>query len=390
MKIDVIGGGPSGLYFALLIRRHRPDWRVRVIEQNARDATFGFGVVLADTGLHRLQEADAESHDRLVAAMRFADRQVIVHREQPLTVRAPSKAGGAITRLALLDILGEIAQSRGVEIAHGQRLEANDVDALARGADLLVGADGANSVVRASDEAGFGSTRAPLSNRFAWYGTTQVFDSPALVFRCHKVGSREGSFVAHYYPYSDTMSTFVAECDARTWEALQLAGMSDDERLRLTEQVFAPELEGHPLISNNSAWKPFQVVRNRTTCSGNKVLLGDAHASAHPTIGSGSRIAIEDAISLAQALIQCEGRVADALPLHDGRRAPEKHKLIAASEKSYLWYEDFDRHMAAHEPHEFVYSYMTRTGRIDDARLAAQFPELMKAILERRAAAAAA
>jgi 2-polyprenyl-6-methoxyphenol hydroxylase-like FAD-dependent oxidoreductase len=384
MKIDVIGGGPSGLYLALLLRRQRPAWRVRVFEQNPRGATYGFGIVLADTGLQRLAEADPETHGLLLASMTFADRQRIVHREMPIDVKAPAPAG-ALSRVRLLEILAGVAESRGVEVLHRQRIAADDVERSVREADLVVGADGVNSVVRQADEAGFGTTRSSLTNRFAWYGTTKVFASPALVFRTH-LG---GSFIAHYYPYDGQMSTFVAECDARTWDALGLAAWSDDERRELAERIFAPELDGHGLLSNHSAWRPFQVLRNARTWSGNKVLIGDAHASAHPTIGSGTRIAIEDAISLAAMLVRHDGDVAAALRAHDETRGPEKHKLISASERSYLWYEDIDEHMRAFDPHEFVYRFMTRTGRIDDARLARQFPELMKVILERRQAAPA-
>jgi 2-polyprenyl-6-methoxyphenol hydroxylase-like FAD-dependent oxidoreductase len=320
MNIDIIGGGPSGLYLALLLRRHRPDWRVRVFEQNARGATFGFGVVLADSGLQRLFDADPETHDRLVAAMRFADRQIIVHRDTPIEVKSGKTSAGAITRIELLEILASVAEARGVRIEHLRRMEVRDVEAAVHDADLVVGADGVHSIVRRMDEAGFGTTSAPLCNRFAWYGTTKVFEHPALVFRRHG----QGCFVAHYYPYSARMSTFVAECDARTWEAEGLADMSDTERLALAERLFAKELEGHRLVSNHSGWKPFQVVRNARMVSGRKVLIGDAHASAHPTIGSGTRIAMEDAISLANALLGCDGNVAAALVRHEQARAPPK------------------------------------------------------------------
>lgn len=383
MNIDIIGGGPSGLYLSLLLRRRRPGWRLRVFEQNPRGATFGFGVVLADSGLHRLREADAPTHDRLVGAMRFADRQRIVHRESPIDVRAPRPAG-AITRIDLLEILTAAALERGVEIHHRQRITRDDVERSLREADLVVGADGVNSIVRQGDEAGFGTTKSSLGNRFAWYGTTKVFPSPALVFRPQGTGA----FVAHYYPYSDGMSTFVAECDARTWDEGGFGALDDAGRQARMEALFAPELEGHALISNHSSWKPFLVVRNARMHAGRKVLIGDAHASAHPTIGSGTRIAMEDAISLADALLASPD-IGEALAVHERTRGPEKAKLIGASERSYLWYEDFGRRMAALDPHEFVYSYMTRTGRIDDERLAAQFPELMKVIGERRRAAAA-
>jgi len=373
VKIAVIGGGPSGLFCATLIRKRRPDWPVVVLEQNRPDATFGFGVVLADTGLARLQAADPATIDRLVQKMVFSDRQAIVHQTDPILVKRPG-TGGAITRLDLLAILQESARASGVEVRFGARIEhPGELERHGLGdSDLVIGADGIHSVVRQAFAAEFGTTRSSLTNHFAWYGTERVFPHAALVFR--RVPG--GAAVAHYYPYCAARSTFVAEIDHGGWQHLGMEEMSDDERRRFFEATFAAELDGFPLISNNSNWRQFPVIRNRAWSAGRHVLLGDAHASAHFSIGSGTRIAMEDAGALAEALTAETGSVADRLERFAALRGPQKAKLIDASERSYLWYERMAEWLDRYTPKQFVYAFMTRTGRVDDARLAADFPEL--------------
>jgi 2-polyprenyl-6-methoxyphenol hydroxylase-like FAD-dependent oxidoreductase len=376
MKIAIVGGGPSGLYLAILLKRRRPALAVTVIEQNQPDSTFGFGVVLADSGLNRIEQADPEVYRQLIAAMTFNQRQTIRVKETPIELCHPAK-GGAIARIDLLHILQKQALHLGVDLRFGTRIEHPDqLHAQGVGdADVVVGADGINSVVRAAYAKEFGSTRSLLTNRFAWFGTRRVFERSALVFRQWQ----GGSFVAHYYPYCATGSTFVAECDESTWNGLGLEGMEAVERQRLIETVFAPELAGEPLISNNSNWRQFPVLRNERFSAGRHVLIGDAHTSAHFSIGSGTRIAMEDSIALADSLTQ----PGDATPLvrlarFEATRGPVKQKLLAASRKSYLWYEQFGEWMRRYTPHEFVYAFMTRTGRVGDERLARDYPQLVE------------
>lgn len=375
MKIVIVGGGPSGLYLGLLLKRGAPHWQVDVVEQNLPGATFGFGVVLADTGLLQLQDADAASYEALCAAMRYNDRQVIVQREQPIEVRLNVR-GGAIPRLTMLQILEEHAQAAGVRVHFGRRIESTDELAMLglTDADVVVGADGVNSVLRRQHADAFCTTQRSLTNHFAWYGTRRVFEAPALVFR-----KRDGGhFVAHYYAYSDTMSTFVAECDDATWLRLGLDRRSDDERQALFEDIFAAELAGEKLVSNKSIWRQFPVVRNAHWTHGHHVLIGDALASAHFSIGSGTRIAMTDSIALAKALLNCDGDAAAGLVAFERDHAPQKQKLIAASEQSYNWYERMADWMDQLSPEDFVYQFMTRTGRIDNERLQAEFPDLMR------------
>lgn len=377
MKVVIVGAGPSGLYLGLLLKRRAPDWQVDVIEQNQPDSTFGFGVVLADTGLLQLQEADEASYEALCGAMHYNDRQIIVQREVPIEVRLNVK-GGAIPRLRLLQILIAQAQGAGVRIHYGVRIQqTEDLGQLGLAdADVVVGADGVNSVVRRQYAVELGTTQSTLTNHFSWYGTKRVFDAPALVFRKYE----GGHFVAHYYAYSEDMSTFVAECDDATWLRLELDKLSDDERQALFEHVFASELAGERLISNKSIWRQFPVIRNTRWSYGRHVLIGDALASAHFSIGSGTRIAMTDAIALAKALLEYRSDAAYGIAAFEQAHRAQKQKLIDASEQSYTWYEQMAQWMDTLSPEEFVYQFMTRTGRVNDERLRAEFPDLMRRI----------
>ncbi|CAG2156311.1 FAD-dependent monooxygenase [Cupriavidus numazuensis] len=369
MKVTIIGGGPSGLFLSILLKERMVDVDIDVFEQNPEDATFGFGVVLADTGMANLRSASPTVVDRLAQVMRFNDQHSIVCHEHPIIMKKPGAGGGAIPRISLLSVLQQRALEFGVRVTYNKRIA--DFDTI--DADLIVGADGINSQLRAANEAGFGTTRRLLSNHFAWFGVEKPFPSPALVFRKYE----GGYFVAHYYPYSDSMSTFVAECDHQTWLDFGMEDMSAEARQALFERVFAPELDGYGLVSNNSVWRQFPVILNANWHVGRQVLIGDALTSAHFSIGSGTRIAMEDAMALADAIVAHPADVPAALRQYDAVRKPEKAKLISASEASYTWYENIREWMELPTPHEFVYRFMTRTGRVDADRLRAQFPALM-------------
>ncbi len=381
MRISVVGAGPAGLYFSILVKKRHPHWTINVVEQNAPDSTFGFGIVLASGGLKRLEAADAQTYQALVENMTFTTHQIITLGETAVSIKRPHGGGGAIARIDLLTQLQKVALAAGVNIRFGVRFDDPISMPELLAADVVVGADGVNSMVRAGDEAGFGTTHDALTNHFAWFGVGKAFPTSALVFREY----RGGAFVAHYYPYSADNSTFVAECDHATWQLLGMEAMDAEPRQALFETVFAPELDGHKLISNNSTWRQFPVIRNAHSVSGKTVLLGDAETSAHFSIGSGTRIAMDDAMALADALT-ADGDDASVTPVQrlqqfEKVRGPEKAKLIGASQNSYRWYEDMGLWMRRYSPLEFIHAYMTRTGRMGNGKLAVHYPELVQQLV---------
>lgn len=367
MRIVVNGGGPSGLYFALLARR-RLGADVTVYEQNPKGATYGFGIVLADRGLNRLRDADAESYRMLMDACYVSRHRILALQGEQIFIDGGGY-GGAIARLRLLEILEDCCERSGVAIHYETRMEGQDLD----GADLIVGADGVNSAVRTAQDEAFGTTTRLLTNKLAWYGTEAPFPYPILSFRKTELGQ----FWCVGYAYTENMGTFVAECDADTWER-SLAHLTDDERTAIAEQVFAEELQGKPLICNRSVWFSLPVTRVRHWNVGNRVLIGDALHSAHPSIGSGTRIAMEDSIALCTALEQADGDVARGLALFREEREPAKNKLVAAAEASIAWYEAIAPRLDGMSAIQLVFDYMFRTGRVGEDRLRQEYPYFME------------
>jgi len=367
-KIAIMGGGPSGLYFAILARKHFPGADIQVYEQNPRDATFGFGIILADGGYGRFRDADAESAEALMAAsFPTRDRLISVNGETVEVRGGPT--GYAIARLKLLNTLQALAESRNIRVHYQTRIENPDT----LGADLIVGADGVNSALRKAYEGEFGTSCWTLKNRMAWYGTTRQFPCPILSFK----KTEYGHFWTAAYPHQGDMSTFVAECDADAWVRSGLNRMSMQEQLAFAENIFAEELQGHPLLSNRSLWNSLPVIRNRHWHVGNRVLIGDALHSPHPSIGSGTRIAMEDAIALVEALAAFPDDLPQALAAFQKNHSPQSDKLVHAMEKSALWYECVAEKMDNLGPLSFVFDFMTRTGRLDETRLWREYPEFM-------------
>jgi 2-polyprenyl-6-methoxyphenol hydroxylase-like FAD-dependent oxidoreductase len=357
MNILVVGAGPAGLYFSYLAKRLDPRRRIRVVEQNPPDATFGFGVVFSEKALEFLRGDDPETYDAITPHMEAWTDLTVVHRGTPVVIDGIGFS--AIGRLKFLRLMQQRALSAGVVPEFNTRF--SDLGKLEQ-YDLVVAADGANSMVRGA--ADFGTTITPLGNKFAWFGTTKIFPTLTQTF----VANEHGTYNAHHYRHSPEMSTFVFECDAATWERVGFSGMDEAQTLQYCERTFAETLGGHRLVSNKSVWRNFPNVRNARWHAGNVVLIGDALRTAHFSIGSGTRLAMEDAIALTKSLVEHENEIPEALAAFEAARRPIVDKLVAAADASGNWYDKFPEHMRL-APRDFAWSYIQRSGRIDPARL---------------------
>ena len=366
MRIAVIGGGPGGLYFAYLWKKRHPDAEIDLFEQNPEGATWGFGVVFSEQALEFLRADDPDTVDAIAPRMESWKNITLNLRGE--SVEIDGVGFSSIGRLELLTLLQARVRAAGVTPRYQTQIESLDQFA---GYDLVVAADGLNSLVRRSFEKEFGASVTYSTNKFAWYGTTKRFATLSQTF----VKTGLGTFNAHHYRYSPEMSTFLVECDAATWQAYGFADKSIEQSQAICEEVFADTLGGHRLVSNKSVWRNFPWIWNERWSHGNIVLIGDALHSAHFSIGSGTRLAIEDAIALTKAL-EAEKDVAAALARYEGERKPIVKKLVTAARTSADWYEHFPAHMQLGLM-DFAYSYITRSGRIDDARLRAMSPAFM-------------
>jgi 2-polyprenyl-6-methoxyphenol hydroxylase-like FAD-dependent oxidoreductase len=366
VRIAVLGGGPGGLYFAYLWKKRHRGARIDLFEQNAAGATFGFGVVFSEQALEFLRADDGDTVDAI--APRMESWQNITLNLRGQSVAIDGVGFSSIGRLELLAILQQ--RVRAVDVVPRYGTMISSVGEL-NGYDLVVAADGLNSLVRRSFEKEFGASVSHSTNRFAWYGTSKRFETLSQTF----VKTDLGAFNAHHYRYSPDMSTFLVECDAATFEACGFEHKSIEASQAICERIFAATLDGHGLVSNKSVWRTFPWVWNENWSHRNMVLIGDALHSAHFSIGSGTRLAIEDAIALTKAL-EAEKDVASSLARYQAERQPIVKKLVTAARTSAGWYEHFAEHMKL-DPMDFAYSYITRSGRIDDARLRAMSPAFM-------------
>lgn len=369
MKITIIGGGPAGLYFALLMKKQNPAHEIIVRERNAPDDTFGWGVVFSDKTLSYLKETDEESYTQITDSFEMWDNVDVVHRGEKVTIRGNKFSG--IARIELLQILQRRCQQLGVDLRF--RTEVSDIDALRAESDLLVGADGVNSTVRQKYADNFQPVLSVRKNKYIWYGTNQLFHGLTLTFR----ESQAGVFAAHSYKFNQTTSTFIVECDEETWDAAGFDKMSDVETREYLTGVFHDDLGGHPLLSNNSKWINFLNVRNEQWSHGNVVLLGDALHTAHFSIGSGTKLALEDSIALYNCCLST-GDVEEALREFEKTRKPVIEEYQEAAHESLIWFEDARRYMHL-APLPFAFSLMTRSKRIDYENLKRRDPAFIAA-----------
>lgn len=356
-KIEILGGGPAGLYTAILLRRRMTDVRVRVTEQNPKGATFGFGVVFSDKALEFLRADDPETHDLIAPHM---------ERWRNMTLNLP---GGSVTldgvgftaigRLELIEILRARAEDLGVEMRFDTCIE----DPSELEADLVVGADGLNSLVRRSRDGDFRPTIDYFDNHFAWFGATVPFDTLTQTF----IETSHGPMNAHHYRFAPRRSTFIVECERSTFDAWGFEEMGEAESARICSDLFVDVLGGTALVTNKSMWRRFPKLWCEEWVSGHHVILGDAAHTAHFSIGSGTRLALEDAIALVGALAEFDD-LGSALSAYQERRKPIARKIVDAANTSATWYETFGAKMHL-PPLEFARDYLMRSGRLSEERL---------------------
>jgi 2-polyprenyl-6-methoxyphenol hydroxylase-like FAD-dependent oxidoreductase len=377
MRVAVAGGGPAGLYFARLLKSARPSCEIDVFELGPEGATWGFGVGLGGRSMKEISSFDQPLHRSLLDAMVFGDGTQNIHLNGENYRIRYNETMGAIARLTLLEILTAACRECGVAVHYNHRVDsASDLI----GYDLVVAADGINSVLRKERELEFGTQIHVLDNHFAWYGVQRAMVPPALVFKTVS----GGRFVGHYYAYKPDMSTFVAECDRDTWHQFGFEEMTASTRKAEMEKIFADELDGHPLVENRSIWRQFPAVTNERWFVGNLVLLGDNLRSAHFSIGSGTRLAMEDAAALFSALLECDLEIDRALPRFVELRKPARGIFGAAAMMSFNWYEEMAKYMDL-PILEFIHKFLTRTGRITEERLQLYAPEFYANYLHSRA-----
>ena len=367
MKINIIGGGPAGMYFAILMKKADPAHEITVYERNGPDDTFGWGVVFSGKTLNNLRAADEESHAEITRAFAAWDNVDIVHGQEKISIHGNSFSG--IARLQLLKILQRRCEQLGIQLLF--RTEVPDLDILRTSCDLLVAADGVNSTARKQYAPRFRPALDLRPNRYIWYGTNRLFHGLTLTFRVNEAGV----FAAHSYKFNQTTSTFIIECDQETWNAAGFATMSDDETRHYLEKVFAGDLDGRPLLSNKSQWINFLLVKNANWFFENVVMIGDALHTAHFSIGSGTKLALEDAIALFDSFRKT-GTVADALREFELTRKPVIEEYQAAAYESMRWFENAREYMQL-SPIELAFVLMTRSGKVDYEDLKRRDPEFI-------------
>jgi 2-polyprenyl-6-methoxyphenol hydroxylase-like FAD-dependent oxidoreductase len=366
MKIRVIGGGPAGLFYAYLMKRDDPRHDVCVYERDPEHATYGWGVVFSDVALSFVREIAPELYDSMTSDQVVFDEMAVVHQSERVTLA--HNTFHRMARINLLEALHEHCRKVGVQIEFERRFD--DVTEFSD-ADLIVAADGANSTIRSRYKEHFQPSLDERPNLLAWYGTTQLFPALSLIFRQND----DGLVISHTYQYSPRHSTFLVEVDPETFRKAGLDRMNEAQSLAYCEKAFAEDLQGHKLLSNKSNWFRYTIVKNQNWHYQNIVLLGDALRTGHPSVGSGTRLALQDSIALFDAYKACGPDVPKMLEEFVKLRRPGSDALQKAAIKSTEWYENLGPKLHL-DPVSFAYDYVTRSGRVDHAEVRRRDPEL--------------
>ncbi len=376
MKIACIGGGPAGLYLGILVKREAPEHEVVIYERNRPDDTFGFGVVFSDATLDHLAAADPETHAEITA--RFArwddiEVHVVAGPGGPAATSVLRSTGHGfcgLERKALLEILQRRARALGVRVEYEREVRAlSEVSA-----DVIVACDGAASWVRDALAPQIGPHVDVRPNKFVWLGCTVPYRAFTFIFK----PTRFGLFRVHAYPYTATGSTFIVECRDETWRAAGLHETDEDRTIAILGEIFAAELGGSALVKNRSIWRNFPTVKCATWHAGKVVMLGDAAHTAHFSIGSGTKLAMEDSIALRDELL-AGGDIGAALSRYEQRRRPEVYALQTAAQASLEWFEHTERYLAMPAV-QLTYSLMTRSLRVSHASMMKRDPDLARAV----------
>ncbi|HSF14214.1 MAG TPA: FAD-dependent monooxygenase [Vicinamibacteria bacterium] len=362
MKINILGGGPAGLFLSILMKEANHGDEITVIERDGPNDTFGWGIVFSAETFDFLEDVQPAILSDIKSASETWDNVVVGYRDETILVSGNRFSG--IARLTFLNILHEHCRRLGVELKFHTNVETPERIAELADCDLLVGADGANSTVRQTYAEFFCPSVDLRRNRYIWLGTNKVFDGLNMLFRENEAGL----FIAHAYRFSKTTSTFIVECPPETWWRAGFSTMSDDETCAYLAAVWRKELDGQPLRSNNFVrWLNFPLIQNKRWSHRNIVLLGDALHTAHFSIGSGTKLALEDAIALAP-LFREHRRVEDALSHFQRVRQPVVEKFQAAAYNSLTWLEKVEAEMALPAV-PFAYRLMTRSQRVSYRRI---------------------
>ncbi|HEX6262840.1 MAG TPA: FAD-dependent monooxygenase, partial [Actinomycetota bacterium] len=355
MRILTLGGGPAGLYASLLLKRLDPSHDIRIVERNPHDATYGWGVVFSDRTLTEFREADYPTYRRITDDFILWDAIDIHYRGG--VIRAGGQGFSGISRKKLLLILQERCGQLGIPMTFEHEFE--DWGVLGD-FDLVLAADGANSFTRKRFESAFRPSISQGRARFIWFGTTRPFDSFTFIFREHE----HGLFQVHAYPFEGATSTFIVECHEDVWRRAGLDAATTEETMAFCEDLFAAELRGHRLLSNKSEWISFPTIKTASWRHENVVLLGDSAHTAHFSIGSGTKLAMEDSIALAEAFERHPEDLDAALDDYEMERRPAVERFQLAAAQSQAYFEDLRRYLHM-ERMQFAFHLLTRSGRID-------------------------